>query len=302
MPKSQEQAAAGASLDGPRSADVTPHRFAPDAAGLTESFAENGFVAVAAAADPTLVRATEQAVNETIEFVSKKFSDRNPGASIPYFEISRLIVEQSPCRRQIMDIAKAPGLIRALTRILGPDLQMLNHQNLWINDERDFNPVTYKTLHQEMWSGSGIDDLTAWTAISKPSSKNTLAVVPGSHLWGLLPNRNRSLALIDDFDVSGCIALDGLEPGDAIVFHPLLLHGTAGRGAGRRLAMSTVYKPTMAVTTRKYATLGWVSVAEGPMTRIRDVLANDFFTPLRTYGGAVSNAPAKKDIRPEDLP
>jgi len=299
---SQEQAVAEATPDGPRSADVTPFRFAPDANGLTDAFARNGFVAVAAAADPARVRATEQAVNDAIEFVSKKFSQRNPGASIPYFEISRLIVEHSPCGRQIMEIAKAPGLMQALTRILGPDLQMLNHQNLWINDERDFNPVTYKTLHQEMWSGSGIDDLTVWTAISKPSSKNTLAVVPGSHLWGLLPNRNRSLTLIEDFDLDGCIALDGLEPGDAIVFHPLLLHGTAGRGAGRRLAMSTVYKPTMAVTTRKYSTLGWVSVAEGAMTRIRDVLANDFFTPLRTYGGAVSNAPAKKDIRPEDLP
>jgi hypothetical protein len=281
---------------------MTSLRFAPDAAGLTEAFAKNGFVAVAAAADPELVRATEQGVNETIEFVSKKYLDRNPNASIPYFEISRLIVEHSPCGRQIMEIAKAPGLIRALARILGPDLQMLNHQNLWINDERDFNPVTYKTLHQEMWSGSGIDDLTVWTAISKPSAMNTLAVVPGSHLWGLLPNRNRSLTPIDDFDVSSCIALDGLEPGDAIVFHPLLLHGTAGRGAGRRLAMSTVYKPTLAATTRKYATVGWVSVAEGPMTRIRDSLANDFFTPLRTYGGPVSNAPTKTDIGPEDLP
>jgi phytanoyl-CoA hydroxylase len=91
--------------------------------------------------------------------------------------------------------------------------------------------------------------VAAWTAISHVSRENgCLAVIPGSHCWGLLEHRKPSWEYVN----AGFLAAEGvpqedrvhveMAPGDTLLFHPLLVHGSGqNRSAGFRRAIATHY-------------------------------------------------------------
>ena len=118
-----------------------------------------------------------------------------------------------------------------------------------------------------------------------------MVMIPGSHFHGMLPNRNRRLMVEEGIDYGEVIPLTGFDPGDMVLFHSLLLHGTAGIGKKLRVAISYYFKNTFAETSTKYHSVGQTPLREGALNRISNVLGNDQHTPLRTYGGRVSNQP-----------
>ena len=116
-------------------------------------------------------------------------------------------------------------------------------------------------------------------------------MIPGSHLFGVVPNRNRRVQFPDGIDCPPTVPLTDVTPGDVVVIHSLLLHASGVQKETLRFSTSAVIKPLFAETSRRYASLGQVPLRVGPLTRVRQMLGNDLLTPFRTYGGAVSNKP-----------
>ena len=92
--------------------------------------------------------------------------------------------------------------------------------------------------------------VATWTALERTTRENgCLAVVPGSHGDGLRPHENPPWEYLNAGyfgarDVGahpGRVHLE-MEPGDTVLFHPLLLHGSGrNRSAGFRRAISAHY-------------------------------------------------------------
>jgi phytanoyl-CoA hydroxylase len=91
--------------------------------------------------------------------------------------------------------------------------------------------------------------VAAWTAISRCTRENgCLAVIPGSHRAGLqghaMPGwewENSGFLAADDAPLAARVHLE-MEPGDTVLFHPLLLHGSGrNRTNDFRRAISTHY-------------------------------------------------------------
>lgn len=88
-----------------------------------------------------------------------------------------------------------------------------------------------------------------WTAML-PARRETgcLAVLPGSHRQGLLEHRlpdwdyvNHGFYALPDIDRSPRVHVE-LEPGDTLLFHPLIIHGSGhNRSDGFRRAISVHY-------------------------------------------------------------
>jgi len=206
-------------------------------------------------------------------------------------------IETVPSVKELIDrTARSPRLLDTLESLLGPDISANADSTFILNDPRDTSSITRKPLHQEYWTGALSDDLTVWMPITPIDAANTLNVVPGSHYFGVLPNRNRQLLEIEGFAPGPSVTIDDIGPGDALIFHCLLLHGSAGRSNKRRIALTRIYRPTFAPMSRKMLARGTVPLRQGALSSIRDALGNDAYTPLRSYGGATSNMPELFDM------
>lgn len=271
------------------------YRFTPDHADFAESFVRNGFVVCEAVLDRGAVMAFGEKAQAAYEAIkADTWHDGMPEEERSTLGPSREIVEQPEFKAELFELMVQPGLLDALEPFLGPDISVLAWQDLWINDPEDSSPVTNKALHQEYWSGAGPDDLTAWIPLTELDGANGLTVLPGSHTYGVVPNRNRQTLEVDGIDYDNALVLHDVVPGDVVLFHSLLLHGTAGKGNRLRLAAAGHFKPTFAETSAKMTSVGQIGVRMGPLTRIRHVLGNDQFTPFRTYGGPVANVPRRR--------
>ncbi len=91
--------------------------------------------------------------------------------------------------------------------------------------------------------------VAAWTAIDPCNRDNgCLAVLPGSHLAGLhrhgnpdWEHVNHGFFAADDIDPTARVHI-AMEPGDTLLFHPLLVHGSGhNRSEGFRRAISVHY-------------------------------------------------------------
>lgn len=88
-------------------------------------------------------------------------------------------------------------------------------------------------LHQEIYGQLSSSLLTLWAPLTKVSKKNgTLAVIKGSHNNGLLKhqyykiNKNKYHGVKKNLLKGKKITYLNLLPGDIVLFHPLLVHGT----------------------------------------------------------------------------
>jgi len=254
-----------------------------------ECFVENGFVIAKSVFPPTLIKNIYQFISSRYEKYKSDYLKQHPKNQVPVLGISRKIVEEWQKDPLHKDMIESKVFLDGMERILGPDLAMVNWTNLWINDPQDPSDVTAKAIHQEAWSGWSLDDITTWVPFHKPLREDTMSVIPGSHYFGLMPNRNRKVLCPEGFEMPEAVPLTDLEEGDAVYFHSLLLHATSGRSDRIRYASSFVIRNSFAPLSRVNYTRGFTGVRQGPLSKINMVLGNDYLTPLRTYGGAISN-------------
>jgi ectoine hydroxylase-related dioxygenase (phytanoyl-CoA dioxygenase family) len=131
--------------------------------------------------------------------------------------------------------------------------------------------------------------MLVWIPFHNIENQRTISVVPESHYYGLLPNRNRKILPLPDFSMPDPLPIVDIEPGDALFFHPMLVHKTAARGSQIRYAMHFTMRNSNAPLTKQQQAFGYIGIRQGAMTKIRHILGNDYFTPLRVYGGNASN-------------
>ena len=277
---------------------IDSYKFHVASPGYVDCFVKNGFVVAKEVFDPGLIA-------EIYNFISTKYlgykgrlASKFPGRELPVLGMGKHIMSELKSEGLFEKLISSPQLLDALEKLLGPDLAMPNTPCLWINDKDDPSIVTNKSLHQEAWTGLGADDITVWIPYHETKADTTMSVVPGSHYYGFFPNQNRKILYPDGFEMPDSLSLAPLKPGCAVLFHSLLLHETSGRGEDIRYATSFPVKNTLSPATRQQQTFGCIPLKNGPMSEIRTVLGNDFLSPLRTFGGQISN---DQNFHPSEL-
>jgi len=144
-----------------------------------------------------------------------------------------------------------PPLLEAVRALVGPDLMTIS-TNVF---NKPPGVDGRHPLHQDLryFTLRPADAIVAaWTAIDRCRPENgCLAVVPGSHRGGLLPHGAPDWEWVN----SGFFAAQdapredrvhvSMEPGDTLLFHPLLVHGSGrNRTAGFRRAISVHFAST----------------------------------------------------------
>ena len=92
----------------------------------------------------------------------------------------------------IKDILLQVKLKNQLISLLGPDIEYEEDNELLINEQSNINDDhLFKKLHQEFWSGAGIENILIWIPINLKKGMGTLEIVKGSHKFGFIENKNR---------------------------------------------------------------------------------------------------------------
>ncbi len=212
---------------------------------LRSEFRENGVVLVERALDHDTVRLAEKAFN---------WSLNNPGPG------ARNVLAGTPgefyqdhgnprcfhAYRELLCDTNVPDLIAG---ILGCNNLWLLYEQIWLKDGGNKQRTPW---HQDLpYIPLEGDDLAVlWTSLDVVAQENSLEFVPGSHRGPLF---NPTAFKADD--VSAAMFADGVwpalpdieakrsdfpivswavQPGDAIIFHPAILHGGAPTRQGER--------------------------------------------------------------------
>jgi phytanoyl-CoA hydroxylase len=145
----------------------------------------------------------------------------------------------------LYDFVTDPDLLSCVRDLLGDDLYSVT-TNVFNKppDVDGRHPMHQDLRYFRIGPPEGI--VGVWTAIL-PAKRESgcLAVIPGSHRQGLLPHDdpdweyvNRGFHGIQDIDRSRRVHVE-MEPGDTLLFHPLLVHGSGrNRGDDFRRAIS----------------------------------------------------------------
>jgi len=178
-------------------------------------------------------------------------------------------------------------LLYVLKIFLGPDIAIFNQDALWINVPKDNDPVLLKGIHTDAWTGTSVNTLFTKFFFTDVDRYNGMCVCPGSHLFGMVPVRNRGVDPDTKLDMVE-INLQEISKGDVLIWHPLLLHSTAGHSdVNIRVSMTSRYTSTETEFSSQERSLGYRTLSVGPMNQILRLVGNDYLTPFRTLGGYV---------------
>jgi len=148
--------------------------------------------------------------------------DRWPDPDTPVFRKIGGMVDHSPAYR---GLCFHPRILDALVAVLGPDI------DLW----RDVVMMKQARIGREKpWHQDGVywpyrpcRQVSALTALDRMHAGNGgLQVIDGSHRRGALEHHGREMQVTLSPDDQARTAYVELEPGDTLLFHSLLLHGS----------------------------------------------------------------------------
>ena len=225
-----------------------------------------------------LHRIPDRLVRPCRDFVLKRLP-----ANKQYHEAAREIMDELATTKEFSAMTREPLCL--MQGILGPDVAMLGYDALWINAPKDKDPVLLKGIHNDAWSGTSVNTVFAKFFLTDSDRYNGITVYPGSHLQGMLPVRNRAVAVKVKFPAVSIVA----KAGDLLIWHPLLLHKTTGHSnKNLRISITSRYTSTETAFSSQERALGYRTLSVGPMNQILRLIGNDYLTPLRTYGGKVA--------------
>tara|TARA_Y100000591_G_C21828317_1_gene698023 strand:+ start:1291 stop:2061 length:771 start_codon:yes stop_codon:yes gene_type:complete len=178
-----------------------------------------------------------------------------------------------------------PKVYGSLTNLLGNDLAHHEDPSLTINVSNLNNSkknYLFKKWHQEMWSGASTSTIAVWTPIFQPkSNQGQIEFIPGSHLWGHIPHKNREpINLPKEFKVYKT----NINEGDVILFHSLLLHKTSMFNSNTyeaRLALITHVRNFKNFNISYDNNKSWRIFSLSDLTKIEKKLGNHYLSPFR---------------------
>ena len=166
-----------------------------------------------------------------------------------------LCLEEDP---QLFGFVRYPALVSAIQSLLGETIYSLA-SNVFNKppgvDGR--HPMHQDLRYFKLSPAQGI--VGVWTAML-PATRESgcLAVIPGSHKGELLPHANPDWEYvnhgfygINNLDLSARVHVE-LQPGDTLLFHPLIIHGSGtNRSTGFRRAISVHYAADSCVSPKQ---------------------------------------------------
>ena len=178
-----------------------------------------------------------------------------------------------------------PKVYKSLTSLLGSDLAHHEDPSLTVNISNlisNKKNYLFKKWHQEIWSGASTSTIALWMPIFQPKdNQGQIEFVPGSHLWGHIPHRNREpVSLPKNFKVFKT----SINEGDVILFHSLLLHRTSefkSKNYNARLALITHVRNFKHYNYSFDINKSWRIFSLSDLTKIEKKLGNHFLSPFR---------------------
>ena len=263
------------------------------------SFVEDGFEIIKNAIRPEIIHKTQQIVNRTISELAKDL-DINLAHNVDddrFFNegMLNLIKHESPFELLIpvwknlsfhgmpREIFLETRVYKFISDILGKDICHQDDPALTLNLPGLSSPnqnYLFKAFHQEVWSGADVNTIQFWTPIFKSKNCGGLVLVPGSHLWGHIPHRNREPIELpkgtEEF-------MPDIEIGDVIIFHSLLLHGSNPiDGDGQPvLAMPCLLKNFRLQNQSFECFKNWRNFSYSDLSKIDRRLGNHYLSPFR---------------------
>lgn len=183
------------------------------------------------------------------------------------------------------EFVTSPTLVEIMHQFLGQDICIFNNDALWINVPQDTDPVLLKGIHTDAWTGTSVNTIFSKTFFTNVDKYNSMSVVPGTHLYGLVPVKNREV----DAKLSlKPLNLQHINQGDVLIWHPLLLHSTTGHSDKNiRVSVTSRFTSTESAFSSQERSLGYRTLSVGPMNQILRLIGNDQLQPFRTLGGFV---------------
>ena len=152
----------------------------------------------------------------------------------------------------LMGYARAPQLLDAVASILGPDVTFVNSMLVTKPPGVDGrHPLHQDLLYFGFRPGDAV--VGSWTALEPVTRANgCLSVLPGSHRGELEPHEypgwdyvNAAFVGVRGVDAQAARVHVEMDPGDTLLFHSLLIHGSGrNKTAGFRRAISVHYART----------------------------------------------------------
>ena len=245
----------------------------------------NGFVIYENIFDQNLISGCQDFFFEKLELLKKIAIQEK--LNFDYHGWSIAIVEKFTKSKLGDEFFYSSNMCTLMKRYLGTDLALLNQDALWINVPEDTDPVLNKNVHTDAWTGTSINTIFAKTFFTDVDEFNSMSVVPGSHLYGMTPVRNRSVDPRADLSIQP-VNLINLKKGDVLIWHPLLLHSTTGHsGTNTRISLTSRYTSTETPFSSQERSLGYRVLSVGVNNQILRLIGNDYLTPFRTLGGFV---------------
>jgi len=152
----------------------------------------------------------------------------------------------------VLEIAEDPHVLDIFEDLIGPDIRCWSMA--WRVKKADGE--TFAGWHQDSAYGSPVPVVLGGLALSPCGVKQgCLRGIPGSHKWGALRHEDsddpksilaRGQYIVDPFDESTAIDFV-LEPGEMVMFHNSIVHGSAtNHGPDRRILLLVEMVPTWA--------------------------------------------------------
>jgi non-heme Fe2+,alpha-ketoglutarate-dependent halogenase len=156
----------------------------------------------------------------------------------------------------VLDIAEDPRMLDIFEDLIGPDIRCWSMA--WRVKKADRQ--TMAGWHQDSAYGSPIPVVLGALALSAcGAEQGCLRGIPGSHKWGHLRHEEsddpksilaRGQYITDPFDESQAVDFV-LEPGEMVMFHNSLVHGSSvNAGPDRRFLLLVEMVPTWAAAPR----------------------------------------------------
>ena len=216
----------------------------------------------------------------------------------------------------VLEIAEDPHMLDIFEDLIGPDIRCWSMA--WRVKKADNQ--TMAGWHQDSVYGSPVPVVLGALALSACGARQgCLRGIPGSHKWGHLKHEEsddprsilaRGQYITDPFDESKAVDF-ALEPGEMVMFHNSLVHGSSiNAGPDRRFLLLVEMVPTWATQPRgresamllrgvdtldrfddeprpdgeftETALENWKRVVE---SRAKRLFADSRFAPSEAYGG-----------------
>lgn len=182
-----------------------------------------------------------------------------------------------------------PSVLEVTIQSVGPDLAYNRDGAVAINIRETSDNLYMKAMHQEIWSGAGVNELRIWAPLYMPEPVGGMQFIPGSHRWGFVANRKRMpVDIPKEADTTSVVP--EVKEGDAVIFHSMTLHATEpNTGRYPRVAVTAGIRNIYHTPTGYEFFQSWQPYHLSPMARIQRSFGNPWLSPYRTLGAPLSH-------------